>query len=125
MQNNAVYYKSLIVFGSAIFVVMLILSPKAHTESAAALKTNEEKVRQDMIVISRQLGVTCNECHNVQNFAAADLKSFKVSKDHMRIVATLKANGFDGKKGPEVSCFMCHQGKLHPDYKEKESAKKE
>lgn len=121
MQNNAVYYKSLIVFGAALFVVMLILSPRAYTESAAKMKTNEDKIRDEMIVISRQLGVTCTECHNVQNFASADKKTFKVSKDHMRIVETLRGNGFDGKKGPEANCYMCHQGKLHPDYKEKET----
>jgi hypothetical protein len=121
MENNAVYYKSLVVFGAAIFVVMLILSPKAHTESAEKMKTKEEKIRQEMIVISRQIGVTCTECHNVQNFTSDEKKSYKVSKDHMRIVDVLRANGFDGKKGPEVSCFMCHQGKLHPEYKEKEA----
>lgn len=118
MKNNAVYYKSLVVFGTAIFLIMLILSPKGYSESASKLKTNEEKVRQEMIVISRQLGVTCTECHNVQNFASDEKKTFKVAKDHMRITETLRTNGFDGKKGPEASCFMCHQGKLRPDYKE-------
>ncbi len=121
MANNALYYKSLIVFGAAIFIVMLILSPKGHTESAVAIKAQEEKIRQEMINISRQLGVTCAECHNVQNFASDEKKSFKISKDHIRIVETLKSNGFDGKKGPEASCYMCHQGKLKPEYKEKKS----
>jgi hypothetical protein len=71
-----------------------------------------------MIVISRQLGVTCTECHNLQNFASDEKKSFKVAKDHMRIVETLHSSGFDGKKGPEASCYMCHKGQLRPDYKE-------
>jgi hypothetical protein len=118
MHNNAVYYKSLIVFGSAIFIMLLILSPKAYTESASKIKSKEEEVRQQMIVISRQLGVTCTECHNVQNFPSDEKKSFKIAKDHMRIVETLRSNGFDGKKGPEATCYMCHQGELHPDYKE-------
>lgn len=118
MRNNATYYKSLVVFGAAIFIIMLILSPKGHTESASKIKTNETKVRQDMIVMARQLGVTCAECHNVQNFASDEKKTFKVAKDHMRIVETLRANGFDGKKGPEATCYMCHQGDLHPEYKE-------
>ena len=118
MRNNAVYYKSLVLFGTAVFIILLILSPKGYSESASTLKTTEEKIRKDMIVISRQLGVTCTECHNVQNFASDEKKSFKVAKDHMRITETLRGNGFDGKKGPEVSCFMCHQGKLRPGYKE-------
>lgn len=118
MKNNATYYKSLVVFGAAIFIIMMILSPKGYTESASKIKTSEDKIRQDMIVISRQLGVTCSECHNVQNFTSNEKKSFKVAQDHMRIVETLRGNGFDGKKGPEASCYMCHQGELHPDYKE-------
>jgi hypothetical protein len=117
-NNNAVYYKSMVVFGPAIFIVMLILSPSGHSESASKLKLTEEKTREEMVVISRQLGVTCAECHNVQNFASGEKKTFKVAKDHLRIVETLKQNGFDGKKGPEATCFMCHQGDLHPDYKE-------
>lgn len=118
MRNNATYYKSLVVFGAAVFVIMLILSPKGHTESASKIKVKEEQVRKEMIVISRQLGVTCTECHNVQNFASDEKKLFKVAKDHMRIVETLRGNGFDGKKGPEATCYMCHQGELKPDYKE-------
>lgn len=118
MKNNAVYYKSLLVIGAAVFIIMLILSPKGHTESASALKSNEDKVRQEMTVISRQLGVTCTECHNIQNFASNEKKSFKIAKDHIRITETLRSSGFDGKKGPEASCYMCHQGKLLPGYKE-------
>jgi hypothetical protein len=118
MRNNATYYKSLIVFGAAIFIVLLILSPKGYSESASKMKTNEDQVRKEMITISRQLGVTCNECHNIQKFASDEKKPFKVAKDHMRIVETLRGNGFDGKKGPEATCYMCHQGELRPDYKE-------
>ena len=121
MTNNAVYYKSLVVFGAAIFIIMLILSPKAHTESVSKMMASDDKTRQEMIVVSRQLGVTCAECHNVQNFSSDEKKSFKIAKDHMRIVQTLRSNGFDGKKGPEATCYMCHQGDLHPDYKETEA----
>lgn len=118
MGNNAVYYKSMVVFVPAVFVVLLILSPNGHSESPSKMKVSEEKTRQEMVVISRQLGVTCAECHNVQNFASAEKKPYKIAKDHIRIVETLRAHGFDGKKGPEATCYMCHQGDLHPDYKE-------
>jgi hypothetical protein len=118
MRNNATYYKSLFVLGGAIFIALLILSPKGHTESASKMKTKEDQLREEMIVISRQLGVTCTECHNVQNFASDEKKTFKVAKDHLRIVETLRGNGFDGKKGPKATCYMCHQGDLHPEYKE-------
>lgn len=118
MGNNATYYKSLVVLGAAVFIIMLILSPKGHTESASKLKTNEEKIREEMITMSRQLGVTCTECHNVQNFTSNEKPGFKIAKEHLRIVETLRGAGFDGKKGPEASCYMCHQGQLRPNFKE-------
>lgn len=118
MKNNAQYYKSLILFGMAVFIVLLILSPRSYSESASKLKMNEEQVRREMISVSRQLGVTCAECHNVQNFTSNEKKTFQVAKEHFRITELLRENGFDGKKGPEVSCYMCHQGKLRPSFKE-------
>lgn len=106
-----------------LLLFFLLLIPQAHSESVTKFVTKEEKIREEMIVISRELGVTCTECHNVQNFRDDSKKTFKVSKDHMKITQMLKENGFDGKKGPMSTCYMCHRGKLKPDYKEPLSAK--
>lgn len=108
----------------ALFLLgLVLLLPKAHSESVTKFVTKEEKIREQMIVISRELGVTCTECHNVQNFRDDSKKSFKVGKEHMKLTQMLKENGFDGKKGPMATCYMCHRGKLMPDYKEPVSAK--
>lgn len=74
-----------------------------------------------MVVISRHLGVTCTECHNLKNFRDDSKKAFKVSLEHMKWVELLKANGMDGKNAPEATCYMCHRGLLQPAYKEKEA----
>nr|BFD62269.1 hypothetical protein BdHM001_09500 [Bdellovibrio sp. HM001] len=95
----------------------------AQAQSVSKFVTNEEKIREEMIGISRELGVTCNACHNVQNFKADDKKAFKVSKEHMKLTQMLRDNGLDGKKGPKATCYMCHRGKLMPDYKEPANAK--
>ncbi|MBO9667238.1 MAG: photosynthetic reaction center cytochrome c subunit [Bdellovibrio sp.] len=94
-----------------------------EAEPVSKFVTKEEKIREEMVVISRELGVTCTECHNVQNFASSEKKTFRVGKDHMKLTQMLKDNGFDGKKGPMATCYMCHRGKLSPDYKEPLSAK--
>lgn len=92
---------------------------RAEAQSPQKLIKSEEKVRKEMIVISRQLGVSCTECHNVQNFKNEDKKNFKIGREHMKITEMLKANGMNGQNGsPEATCFMCHMGKLRPDYKE-------
>lgn len=101
----------------------LLLVQEAHSESVTKFVTTEEKIREEMIVISRELGVTCNECHNVQNFKSDTKKSFKVSLEHMKLTRMLSENGLDGKKGPKATCYMCHRGKLMPEYKEPQNSK--
>jgi hypothetical protein len=88
-------------------------------QSASKLKSQEEEIRQSMIVISRQLGVTCTSCHKTDNFKSDEMKNFKVAREHMKITQLLIDNGFDGNKKPKADCYMCHRGKLVPDYIEK------
>lgn len=108
-----------LIIGTAMtFAKLQVSLSQASAESAVGLKKSEDKVRAEMVVISRQLGVTCNECHNLQNFKNDEKKTFKVGLEHMKITQMLKEKGFDGKKGPEASCYMCHQGELRPDFKE-------
>ncbi len=91
---------------------------KARAESPQTLKKSEDKIRAEMIVISRQLGVTCNTCHDVQNFKSEEKKDFKVAREHMKIVALLQEHGMNGRSSPEATCYMCHHGKLSPDFAE-------
>jgi hypothetical protein len=103
--------------------LILLLSSWVQAETVTQFVTKEEDIRENMIRISRELGVTCATCHNVQNFKADDKKTYQISKEHMKITQMLKESGFDGKKGPAANCFMCHRGKLTPDYKEPAAAK--
>lgn len=105
------------IFIVLIFIMNIIVEVQAQTPEK--LKQTEEEIRQEMITISRQLGVTCTECHNVKNFKDDSKKSFKVSLKHIKMVEFLKLNGLSGNNSePEASCFMCHKGKLHFKYKE-------
>ncbi|MEK2688003.1 hypothetical protein [Bdellovibrio sp. GT3] len=102
---------------------LFLTGTPALAQSIQKFVKTEEMIREEMVTISRELGVTCAECHNVQNFTDSSKKSFKVSKEHMKLTQMLKENGFDGKKGPTATCYMCHRGKVQPDYKEPVSAK--
>lgn len=110
--------KAILLCGCLLFTASL-----GEAESVSKFVTKEEKIREQMVTISRELGVTCTECHNVSNFASDEKKSFKVGREHMKLTQMLKDNGFDGKKGPEATCYMCHRGKLRPDFKEPASNK--
>jgi hypothetical protein len=71
-----------------------------------------------MLQITQELGVTCAACHEVNDFKKASKPSFQIAREHLKVVQLLNDNGFDGKHGPQASCFMCHRGKLKPDYTE-------
>ncbi len=123
LKNDIVSFK----FTTVIILFLIFSLPNsasflisiAKADSAQKMKIKEEEIRQNMIVISRQLGVTCTECHNMKKLSDDSLKNFQVARDHMKVVEMLKANGMDGKKGPEASCYMCHRGQIKIPYKEK------
>lgn len=91
-----------------------------NAQTPDKIKKSEEDIRQEMIKISRQLGVACTECHTTKNFKSNEKQSFKVSLVHMKMVDLLKQNGLSGKNGEsEASCYTCHRGSLKFDHKEK------
>lgn len=98
----------------------LLLPLLATPQTPDKIKKTEEDVRQEMIKISRQLGVTCTECHSTKNFKSDEKPNFKVALVHMKIVDMLKQHGLGGKGAePEASCYTCHRGQLKFEYKEK------
>lgn len=104
------------------FLSALVLFAKnsLQAQTAKELKEKEEAIRQSMLQISRQLGVTCNTCHNTSNFKSNEKPLFQVAAFHMKITQQLIDSGFNGKEGqPKADCYMCHRGQLKPDFKEK------
>ena len=96
----------------AIFLLVVSLAPLLRAEDPDLL------VREDMVKISHQLGVTCNHCHDVKNFKSDHLPAFQTAKQHMKVVELLNTKGFTGSKAPRADCYLCHRGKSTPDYKE-------
>jgi len=110
-------------------LIWLIFSSAAFAQSSsntpAGIKSNEEQMREQMIVISRQLGVTCITCHNTDNFKSDRKDTFKIAKEHMKLTQLLIDSGLNGKTAAKADCYMCHRGQLKPDYKEKKQTAKD
>lgn len=117
MTKHSDYYKSIIVLFAALIVALFLLSPPGYTQGVQKIKSDEDSIREEMTKITREIGVTCTECHNVKNFKDDAKPNFRVGLEHIKITQMLKDNGFNGKNGPEASCFMCHKGELKPKYK--------
>lgn len=109
-------------FFSAIILFTLVLIgflQPGYSESVSQLKSADEDIRRSMVQMSRQLGVECTTCHISKNFASSEKTQFRVAREHMKLTQLLIDNGMNGKnKQPKADCFMCHRGKLMPDYKE-------
>jgi uncharacterized HAD superfamily protein len=97
---------------------------QSSSNTPAGIKSNEEQMREQMIVISRQLGVTCITCHNTENFKSDRKDTFKIAKEHMKLTQLLIDSGLNGKPAAKADCYMCHRGQLKPDYKEKAPSSK-
>lgn len=91
---------------------VLVWTPLGLSQSSSEFKAEQEIVRVQMVQLSRELGVTCTECHSQKNWKDSSKANFKTALKHLKTVEVLKRNGMDGKSGPEASCFMCHQGRL-------------
>ena len=101
-----------IFFPLSLCLGLFLFSAGGYSESSEVFKKEQDLVRIEMVQLSRELGVTCTECHSSKNWRDDSKGTFKVAREHLKIVEVLRGNGFDGKKGPEASCFMCHQGHL-------------
>lgn len=98
----------------ALALTCQFLGGLVQAQELEEIKTQEQIVREQMLRISKELGVTCSTCHNLKNYKDASLKPFQVSVDHMHAVDLLRKQGFDGIKYPQANCYICHQGKLIP-----------
>lgn len=72
-----------------------------------------------MIVMTRQLGTICLNCHNNSDFTSSEKLNYKIAKEHIRLTQILIDNGMNGLNGqPKADCYMCHRGQLKPSYRE-------
>jgi hypothetical protein len=61
--------------------------------------------------IAKGLGVTCDHCHNEDDFSADTPKKDK-ARAMLKMVATINQTYFDGKS--RVHCITCHNGGTSP-----------
>jgi hypothetical protein len=98
---------------SLLLFSLILLGPVfGDSNPSQKFKQKEEETRIQMLQISRELGVTCTECHSSSNFKDNSKKSYQVGLQHMSWVQVLRENGMDGKKASLATCYTCHQGRL-------------
>lgn len=102
-----------------LFFLTLLGAQISLSQTPSKIKLEEELQRERMINMTRQLGVTCNTCHNSKDFTSDKKIAYKIALEHIRLTQLLIDNGMDGKNSrPKADCYMCHRGQAKPDYKE-------
>lgn len=114
-SKTSMLHITLIALGvtASLFVNSASQARKAETRVADP----DLKMREEMVSISRQLGVTCTHCHNPANFRSAEKKTFGIAKEHMKLVRVINGpHGLGGK--PKIDCYACHRGEARYVYQE-------
>ena len=105
-----------LVYSTLIAVPLSFALFLSYSEADKESKDWDLQKREEMVRMSRQLGVTCTHCHDVTNLRKTDKPPYKIALDHIRITTLLNQEGFKGK--PKVDCFLCHRGAAKPPYHE-------
>lgn len=67
---------------------------------------------------SRSLGVGCDHCHNVDNFASDELPAKNIAREMMKMSGQIKDMLKNIKEieneNPMVTCATCHRGSIVP-----------
>jgi hypothetical protein len=61
-----------------------------------------------MRYITVALGVGCDHCHDVKNFASDDKPGKAQARNMMKMMFAINAENFGGRR--EVTCYTCHHG---------------
>ena len=107
------------------FAIHLAAEEASKIEEEAAPKGKDykpweawDKFSPQMNILSRQLGVTCNHCHNTKNYRDQSNPNWKIGKKHIEIVDMLN-DKYKTAFSEKVDCYMCHKGTAKPEFKEK------
>lgn len=67
-----------------------------------------------MKTMAESLGVTCKHCHDLTDFAVNDPDTHKETARAFMIMTKNINEGILKDSESKVTCFTCHQGRIHP-----------
>ena len=76
--------------------------------------TSNKDVKKYMKMISKDLGVKCKYCHDM-NDKSLDNEKKEITRVMMRMVQTQNDSLFNWKGASQISCWTCHRGSTMPE----------
>ncbi|CUU08969.1 Photosynthetic reaction center cytochrome C subunit [Candidatus Thermokryptus mobilis] len=77
------------------------------------VQTKEQltKIMEDM---ANSLGVKCNYCHNVNNYASDEKETKRKARVMLKMVLTINRDFINWDRAEIVDCYTCHRGQTKP-----------
>jgi hypothetical protein len=70
---------------------------------------NKDDMKSFMKSISRDLGVKCIYCHDIDD-KSIDTKKKKIARHMMKMIKEQNETYFSWKNAPQITCWTCHRG---------------
>ena len=77
----------------------------------------KEQLTKIMEDISNSLGVKCNYCHNVDNYASDEKETKRKARTMLRMVLAINRDFVNWEGAEVVDCYTCHRGQTKPQAK--------
>ena len=78
---------------------------------------SKEQLQKIMEGIADALGVKCNYCHNVQNYASDEKETKRKARTMLKMVMTINRDFINWEGAEVVDCYTCHRGQTKPQVK--------
>jgi hypothetical protein len=123
MWRSPLLYGTLRLVALLVAVILLAAPPARHPGAEAAAQsprnlqffpsdTQLQAVKAEMRALSRALGVECDHCHEVDDFASDTRPDKRIARDMLRMTREINARWFGGQA--KATCGGCHRGTLQP-----------
>ena len=99
---------------SIILSAVVIAGDKTPNNLKVLDFTSTKDVKKYMKMISKDLGVKCKYCHDM-NDKSIDTEHKNIARFMMTMVQTQNDSVFNYEGAPQISCWTCHRGSTAPE----------
>ena len=99
---------------SIILSAVVIAGDKTPKNLKVLDLTSTKDIKKYMKIISKDLGVKCKYCHDM-NDKSADTEKKEIARFMMNMVQTQNDTFFNYESAPKISCWTCHRGSTMPE----------
>ena len=100
---------------SIIFSATMIAGDKTPKNLKILDFTSTKDIKKYMKMISKDLGVKCKYCHDM-NDKSADTEKKEIARFMMNMVQTQNDSVFNWEGASPISCWTCHRGSTMPEF---------